>query len=148
MQLRPCELQEAKEFITALHRHHKPPQGHRFSLKAIIDGRTVGVVVIGRPVARFQQDGETVEITRLCTDGTPNACSFLIGAAKRAARALGFKRMISYTLDSEPGASWKAAGMANTGLTTGGAWSGTYGIGKVRKNDHPLCAKKRWEIKL
>jgi len=146
--LAPCELREAAAFILQHHRHHRPPQGHRFSLKAILDGRVVAVAVVGRPVARHQQDGETVEIVRLCADGTPNACSFLIGAVKRSARALGYKRVISYTLESEAGASWRAAGMSQTGMTTGGAWSGTYGESKRRLNLHPLCPKRRWEIRL
>lgn len=144
----PCELREAKEYISLHHRHHKPPQGHRFSLKAVSGGRVVGVAVIGRPVARYQDDGQTLEITRLCTDGTPNAVSFLVGAVKRAGRALGYKRLISYTLEEENGASWRASGMTETGKTAGGAWSGTYGDGKKRSNVHPLTPKRRWEISL
>ena len=146
--MRPCELREAKQFVTDTHRHHRAPQGHRFSLKATVDGKTVGVAIVGRPVARHQQDGETLEITRLCTDGTPNAVSFLVGAVKRAGRALGYKRLISYTLIEENGASWRASGMTQTGTTSGGAWSGTYGDGKKRANDHPLQEKRRWEIRL
>jgi hypothetical protein len=153
MILRPCELSEASAFVTRLHRRHRKPVGHRFSLKSVLDGVTVGVVIVGRPVSRHQQDGETVEITRLCTDGTANACSFLIGAAKRAARALGYRRMISYTLDSEPGAAWKASGMEQTGTVSGAAWKHTaYDVaplfGVNRNNDHPLCDKRRWEIRL
>ena len=78
-EIKPCELKEAKEFIRKYHRHHKPPQGHRFSLKLVDAQKTIGVIVAGRPVGRFQDDGETIEITRLCTDGTKNACSILIG---------------------------------------------------------------------
>lgn len=148
MILKPCELKEAKAFVTELHRHHRPPQGHRFSLKAVIEDKIVGVAIVGRPVARHQDDKETLEITRLCTDGTPNACSFLIGCVKRAGRALGYKRLISYTLISENGSSWKASGMTQTGVTAGGAWSGTYGEGKKRANLHPLEEKRRWEIRL
>lgn len=156
MIVRPCELRDAGEFVRKYHRHHKrPPQGHRFSLKAVENGAVIGVAIVGRPVGRGQQDGETVEITRLCTDGTPNAVSFLVGAVKRAARALGFKRLISYTLVEENGASWKASGMAQTGTTEGGPWSGTYGEpdlfypgGKPRGNDRPTGPKRRWEIRL
>lgn len=148
LEIRPCELREAAAFIKLHHRHHRPPQGHRFSLKAVNGDCVVGVAVMGRPVGRHQQDGETLEITRLCTDGTPNAVSFLVGAVKRAARALGWKRLISYTLESENGASWRASGMAETGRTAGGAWSGTYGDGKRRQNVHPLEPKRRWEIRL
>ena len=142
----PCELREACEFVTRLHRHHRAPQGHRFSVKALLDSRVVGVAICGRPVGRHQQDGTTLEITRLCTDGTPNAVSFLVGVVKRAARALGWKRLISYTLIEENGAAWRASGMTQTGTTSGGAWSGTYGDGKRRSNDHPLQEKRRWEI--
>mgnify|MGYP001602995323 CR=1 FL=1 len=155
LMLEPCELAEAAEFIHLHHRHHEPPQGHRFSLKAIVDGRVVGIAVIWRPVGKGQQDGKTVEITRLCTDGTKNAVSFLVGACKRAARALGWKRMISYTLTSEYGAAWRASGMEQTGETAGGEWSGSYGpkdllpgFEKRRKNTHPTEPKRRWEIQL
>lgn len=153
MMLLPCELSDAAAFIREHHRHHRPPQGHRFSLKAVIDGKTVGVAVVGRPVSRYQQDGDTLEITRLCTDGTRNAVSFLVGAVKRAGRALGYKRLISYTLDSEPGSSWKASGMEQTGTVTGSPWNHKGSavaplFGLNRNNDHPLVDKRRWEIRL
>jgi hypothetical protein len=145
----PCELKEARDYITRFHRHHRPPQGHRWSIKAVDeDGNIHGVAVVGRPVGRHQQDGSTLEITRLCTDGTRNTVSFLVGACKRIARAFGWKRLISYTLIEENGASWKASGMTQTGETSGGAWSGTYGDGKKRANVHPLQPKRRWEIQL
>lgn len=152
--LRPCELAEASAYIRKHHRHHDPSQGHRFSLKALRDGKIVGVACVGRPVGKTQQDGETVEITRLCTDGTPNAVSFLVGACKRAARALGWKRMISYTLVEEPGSAWKASGMEQTAEVKGHAWTGTYskgrlpGFEKQRSNTHPTGPKRRWEIRL
>jgi hypothetical protein len=144
----PCELREARDFVTRVHRHHRAPRAHRFSIKATVNWHTVGVAICGRPVGRHQQDGNTLEITRLCTDGTPNAVSFLVGVVKRAARALGWKRLISYTLIEENGASWRASGMTQTGITRGGKWSGTYGDGKKRSNDHPLQEKRRWEINL
>ena len=153
MRIRPCELRDAAAFIREHHRHHRPPQGHRFSLKLVDEERIVGVVVVGRPVAKAYDPSETVEITRLCTDGTRNACSRLIGAAKRAARALGYQRMISYTLTDEPGCSWAAAGMEQTGTVEGKPWTGGYGTPdlfgrKQRKNAHPLTDKRRWEIAL
>lgn len=157
MTLLPCEFSEAKGFVAALHRHHRPPQGHRFSLKAVDDsGKTVGVVIVGHPVARHQDKGYTLEITRLCTDGTANACSFLIGAVKRAGRALGYKRLISYTLEEEPGASWKASGMEQTGTVKGQPWIHTglqhkyplFDAESRNNNDHPLVDKRRWEIAL
>lgn len=78
-------LADANDFVARLHRHHKPVVGHLFSLGAVLDGKLVGVAIVGRPVARMRDDGLTAEVTRLCTDGTDNACSFLYGAAARAA---------------------------------------------------------------
>src|SRR6185437_13836615 len=89
----PLDLAEANAFVAAHHRHHKPVVGHRFSIGAVVNGELVGVAIVGRPVARMRDDGLTVEITRLCTDGTKNACSFLYGACARGAFALGFKRI-------------------------------------------------------
>ena len=86
-------LDEANAFVSAYHRHHKPVVGHLFSLGACLEDKIVGVVIVGRPVSRLRDDGLTAEVTRLCTDGTRNACSFLYGAAARAAFALGFKRI-------------------------------------------------------
>jgi len=106
------ELGEANAFVEAHHRHHRPVVGHLFSLGASTGDAIVGVVIVGRPVARMRDDGMTAEVTRLCTDGTPNACSFLYGRAARAAFALGYKRIGTYILASEPGTSLTAAGLA------------------------------------
>jgi len=81
-------LATANAFVARLHRHHRPVVGHKFSLGAMLGGELVGVVIVGRPVSRMRDDGRTLEVTRLCTDGTKNACSFLYGAAARAAFAL------------------------------------------------------------
>ena len=85
--LRPISYKDACAYVLAYHRHHSFPQGHKYSIGAAVLGELVGVVMVGRPVARRLQDGYTVEVTRLCTNGTYNACSFLYGAASRAARA-------------------------------------------------------------
>ena len=106
------ELSEANEFIASHHRHNKPVVGHRFSI-GVSDGAELwGVVIVGRPVARLQQDGATAEVTRNCVrDGAPKgACSFLYGAAWRAWRAMGGRRLITYTLQIEGGASLRGAG--------------------------------------
>jgi hypothetical protein len=103
-------LREANKFVADYHRHRVPVQGHVFSIAAALDNVIVGVAIVGRPVARLRDDGHTAEITRLCTDGTPNACSFLYGAAARAARALGFKRIGTYISADEPGTTLLAAG--------------------------------------
>src|ERR1043166_10177777 len=97
------DLAEANAFVAQHHRHHKPVVGHIFSIGAAKADDIVGVVIVGRPVSRHRDDGQTAEVTRLCTDGTKDACSFLYGAAAKAAFALGFKKIGSYILASEPG---------------------------------------------
>lgn len=99
----PVDLAEANAFVSQHHRHHKPVVGHLWSTGAALGERIVGVVIVGRPISRRRDDGLTVEVTRLCTDGTRNACSFLYGAAARAAFARGYMRIGTYTLPSEGG---------------------------------------------
>lgn len=102
LSLQPITYAEACEFIRVHHRHHLPPQGWKFGI-AVNDGdQVVGVVTVGRPVSRALDDGWTLEVTRCCTDGTRNAPSMLYGAARHAAKALGYKRLITYT----PAGSW------------------------------------------
>jgi hypothetical protein len=119
----PITLEEANAFVALHHRHHKPVVGHKFSI-AVADGETVrGVAIVGRPVARKIDNGWTLEVNRCCTDGTRNACSMLYGAAWRAAKALGFKRLITYTLPEEGGTSLRAAGWTLIGERGGGNWN-------------------------
>ena len=133
---------EAKVFIEEHHRHHPPPRGHIFSIAANDGENVVGVCVVGRPVSRIMQDGWTCEITRMATDGTRNACSFLYGKAWRAAQQLGYKRMITYTLETEPGASLRAAGWVTTKKVIGRSWDTP---SRPRVDKHPLQGKLRWE---
>lgn len=122
LSLQPISYREACEFIRQYHRHHKPPQGWLFGV-AVNDGeKVVGIVTVGRPVARMLQDGFTAEVTRCCTDDTPHVASKLYGAAWRAARALGYRRLITYTLASETGTSVRAAGWREVGKAGGGQW--------------------------
>lgn len=137
------DLDEANVFVTQHHRHHKPVVGHLFSLGAVKADKIVGVVIVGRPVARMRDDGETAEVTRLCTDGTRNACSFLYGAASRAAFALGFRRIGTYILASEPGTSLVAANWRLVGDTGGGSWSRG---NRPRIDKHPLQSKLLFEL--
>lgn len=123
MKITPIDFDEACAFVGRHHRHHKPPQGHKFSLAAATDSGVVGVVIVGRPVSRRQQDGWTLEVTRLCTDGTRNACSFLYSAARKATFALGYRRLITYTLPEEGGASLRGAGFRLIGERGGGNWN-------------------------
>lgn len=142
----PVELAEANKFICEHHRHHAPVQGHRFSLGCITpDGLLRGVCVVGRPVARLAgHPRDVAEVTRLATDGTRNACSILYGAAARACRAMGFRRIQTYTLPSEGGASLRASGWIEEGLAGGGQWKHT--DGKPRRTDQPIGPKTRWAL--
>jgi hypothetical protein len=137
-------LDEANAFVTRLHRHHKPVVGHLFSLGAVLNDELVGVAIVGRPVSRMRDDGLTAEVTRLCTDGTKNACSFLYGAAARAAFALGFRRIGTYILASEPGTSLTGAGWRLIGETKGGSWSRP---SRGRTDKHPTEPKMLFELR-
>ena len=110
MECRQITLAEANAFVIEHHRHHGEVRGHKWSLGAYDgDGKLVGVAICGRPVARALDDGNTIEVNRLCTDGTRNACSFLYGAAAREAKRRGYGHIITYILASESGASLYAA---------------------------------------
>ena len=137
------DLGEANAFVAEYHRHHIPVIGHLFSIGAAFDGKIVGVVIVGRPVSRMRDDGATAEVTRLCTDGTQNACSFLYGAAARAAFALGFEKIGTYILASEPGVSLTAAGWRLIGERGGGSWSVP---SRPRVDKHPTQKKLLFEL--
>jgi hypothetical protein len=137
------KLDEANAFVARLHRHHKPVVGHLFSLGAVLDDELVGVAIVGRPVSRMRDDGLTAEVTRLCTDGTRNACSFLYGASARAAFALGFRRIGTYILATEPGTSLTGAGWRLIGETKGGSWSRP---SRGRTDKHPTEPKLLFEM--
>lgn len=122
--LTPINLKTANAFVQQYHRHHKPTRGHKFSIGVSENGALVGVAICGRPVARRLDDGYTLEVNRLCTDGTPNACSILYAAAYRAARAMGYNRVVTYILDTENGSSLKAAGYTCEGRAGGLEWNG------------------------
>jgi hypothetical protein len=141
--LTPITLREANAFVDANHRHHKPARGCICCVAASVGELVVGVAIIGRPVSRRLDDGYTAEVNRLCTDGTRNACSMLYRAAWRAVRALGYRKLVTYTLPEEGGASLRAAGMTCIGKAGGGAWSVP---SRPRVDTHPLQEKLRWEI--
>jgi len=108
----PMTLSEAKQFVTNFHRHNKAPQGGLFAVGVSDGEQLVGVAIIGRPVARALDTGVTCEVTRCCVkDGSPKGtCSFLYARAWQAAKALGWRRLVTYTLQSESGASLRGAG--------------------------------------
>lgn len=140
----PCDLDEANAFVRQHHRHHQPVVGHKFSLAVADEANIVRwVAIVGRPVARMTDDGMTLEVTRVATDGCPNACSALYGAAWRATRALGYLKLVTYTLASEPGTSLRASGWKLVGETPGRSWSVP---SRPRVDKHPLQKKLRWEV--
>lgn len=120
----PISLAEANAFVEEHHRHHKPVVGHKFSIGCTDGEKIVGVAIVGRPVARYLDDGWTLEVNRCCTDGTRNACSMLYAAAWRAARAMGYHKLITYILDTESGTSRRAAGWRCVGQAGGLRWTG------------------------
>lgn len=143
--LAPVTLTEACAFVTAHHRHCKRRGIHKYSVGAALGGKLVGVAIVARPVARALDDGETLEVARVCTDGTANACSFLYGAACRVAKALGYSSVTTYTLTSEPGTSLIAAGFTRESLSSGRSWD----CGKRKRPDAlPPSVKVRWRREL
>lgn len=154
----PCSLREAQAFVARLHRHHKnqPLPGHKISIGVeaktrLLDGPEwvlVGVAIIGNPSApELQKDRRLVEIRRVCTDGTPNACSMLYGAARRALRAMGYESIITYTLPEEGGASLRAAGFRLDKDDAGGSavmWHNRPGRSVHPIGDDLVGGKWRW----
>lgn len=141
--LTPISLREANAYVERYHRHHRPARGCIACL-AVAEGESVrGIAIVGRQVARMLDDGWTAEVLRCCTDGARNACSMLYGAAWRAVRALGYRKLVTYTLPEEGGASLRAAGWRCIGEAGGGSWSRRE---RPRVDTHPLQGKLRWEM--
>lgn len=142
----PLTLKTANEFVGRLHRHHKPVVSHRFSIGAVdtVLEELRGVAIVGRPVARGFPPYSVAEVNRLCTDGTPHACSFLYGAAARIAREMGFEKIITYTLPEEGGVSLRASGWVCVAKTSGGDW---HREDRPRVTENP-APKWRWEKEL
>lgn len=139
----PVDLADANRFVAATHRHHGPVVGHKFSLGVMDEFPSLrGVAIVGRPVARGRQDGWTLEVVRLATDGCENACSALYAAAWRATRALGYRRLGTYTLVTEPGTSLVAAGWKVVGEVKGRSWDTP---SRPRVDHHPTLDKLLWE---
>lgn len=137
----PIELRQANEFVAILHRHHDPVHRDKFRVGALRDGRLVGVVQVARPVARMLDDGKTVEVVRLCTDGSRDVCSFLYSKAARIAKEMGYSKIITYILCSESGASLKAAGWQKEAETSGGSWDRP---SRKRETTAPTVPKVRY----
>ena len=143
LHLQPITFSEAAAFVNAHQRHHIAPVSHKFSIGLNDGERVVGVIIVGRPVARMSDDGYTAEVTRCCVlDGIPNGCSMLYGAAWRAAKAMGYRRIITYTLASESGGAMVASGWRLLHETAGGTWSRP---SRPRVDKHPTQQKLMWE---
>lgn len=155
LRIRPITLHDANAYVAQYHRHNLPTAGHKFSVACYDGDRLCGVAIAGRPIARKLDDGMTLEVLRVCTDGTYNACSKLYGACARVAKEMGYRKVITYTLDSEPGTSLKASGWKDCGKAGGVSWNMPSRhreefqetlFGTVRKS--PEGMKKRWEKEL
>lgn len=143
----PLSWNQAQQLVDRLHRHHSRPRGHKLSVGIADDtGAVVGVAVLGRPVSATLDDGWTLEVTRVATDGTPNACSALYGAARRIAREMGYRRTITYTQDPEPGTSLRAAGW--TAASYRPARNGWNGPARPAGSDTGGVGRTRWEAQL
>lgn len=140
--LQPITYPEACTFIREHHSHHLPPQGWKFGVAVANDSGIHGVVTVGRPVARHFDNGFTLEVTRCCTDGTKNVASMLYATAWRATRALGYRRLVTYTLKEEAGTGLKAAGWKVIGEAGGGSWDCP---SRHRIDKHPTGQKTLWE---
>lgn len=124
MEAVPVELKDANAFVDQLHRHHAPVVRDKFRVGCAVDGVLVGVVQVGRPLARNLCDGKTLEVLRLCSNGKYNVCSFLYSRAARIAKEMGYKKIITYILESEDGTSLKASGWhLEADNIGGGSWS-------------------------
>lgn len=144
-ELIPVTLRDANSFVGRLHRHHKPVVGHKFSI-GLHDGEQMrGVVIVGRPVSRHQDNGTTLEVTRCCTDGFRNGCSTLYRAAWRVAMNLGYRRLITYTLPQEGGASLRGSGFKLIGERKGGNWN-VQSRPRDNTSEHLQGNKLLWEL--
>lgn len=145
MRVIPITLRQANEYVKQNHRHHSACAGCKFAIGLEADGALHGVAICGRPVSRALDNGMTLEINRVCTDGIRNGCSMLYGACVRIARAMGYEEIITYTLESENGASLKASNFQFDGIHGGVVWTGKR---SGRDNGVPKEMKKRWKLKL
>lgn len=141
LEAKPCTLRQANDLVDDLHRHHDPVTGHRFSVSAWAGNKLVGVAIVGRPVGPNVPQYSVAEVTRLVTDGTRNACSFLYARCARADEAIGFDWIQTYTLQSEPGTSLRACGWICDGVVRKDGKGWTNRPGRKDKNTEP---KVRW----
>lgn len=142
----PCSVTKAREVVELWHRHHGPSTSGLYAAAvATEDGIVRGVALIGRPVARLLDDGFTLEVTRVATDGTPNACSALYGIARRLAAALGYAKLVTYTREDEPGSSPRAAGLHDDGPIRARSWNMP---GRPRTDKTEIVQRRRWSLEV
>ena len=155
----PLSLKESNEYVQEHHRHHSPVHRDKFRIGCLVNGKLVGVANVGRPLSRYLDDGDTLEVLRCCTDGTKNACSFLYARCARIAHELGYKRIITYILETETGTSLKASGWElDKAHCGGGHWNTPSRPRKIGENvehdllgerityqEAPTCVKQRWQ---
>jgi hypothetical protein len=140
----PCSVSRAREVVDMWHRHHGSSTSGLYAAAVADDeGIVHGVALIGRPAARLLDDGWTLEVTRVATDGTPNACSMLYGIAKRLAATLGYARVITYTREDEPGSSPRAAGLEDEGAIRARSWNMP---GRPRTDKTEIVQRRRWSV--
>lgn len=141
-QIIPITFKEAKAFVDMYHRHHVAPQGYKFAVAATDGDIILGVIIAGRPVSRYGDDGETLEVTRLCVKkGYKNLCSLLYSKVSHIAKKMGYKSLITYTLHEENGKSLLASGFTLIGNNRGGSWNSK---GRRRIDKHPVTGKNIW----
>jgi len=137
----PIELRQSNEFVAEHHRHHGPVHRDKFRVACADNGVIVGVANVGRPVSRCLCDGKTLEVLRLCTTGEKDVCSFLYSRCARIAKEMGYSKIITYILESEPGTSLKAAGWHKEADIKGHTWNTP---SRPRQTTAPTCDKQRW----
>lgn len=142
----PLDLDEANEVIRLWHRHHKPVPGQKFAVGVMDGERLCGAAIVSRPVARKKDRHVFAEVARVSTDGTYNACSKLYGACRKAALAMGYQHVITYTLPEEGGASLRAAGFRFDGEAggSGSMWGTRAGREQLAIGNDMIGGKWRW----
>ena len=148
LELMPLSLREANEYIKSFHRHNKPTRGGKYAIGVKDGDKLVGVAITGRPIARMLDDKVTAEVLRVCTadDSPKNTCSKIYGACWKASKAMGYRKLITYTLQTESGSSLKGAGykiVNESKPSTGKGW-----LSRPSREWQPVYGqmKFRWEI--
>ena len=143
-QIIPLSLKQAQRFINEHHRHHSAPHRDKYRIGLAMDGQLIGCIMVGRPVSRVLDDGQTLEVNRCCVlTGYKNACSKLYSSAAKIAKLLGYSRIITYTLDIELGHSLVASGWKRDGQTKGRNWSTPSRL-RDQKSEYQTIDKTRW----